>query len=114
MFPVGHRSLQGTDFAPGCCSWCIASERSSKMNKQLLASTAVCLVLGTAAFAQSPNNSTTNSPTAAQPQTSNPSSGSPSTTTQPSTSTPSTTTSTQNTPATGSGAQTQPSSNSAA
>ncbi|MEA2891731.1 MAG: hypothetical protein QOI05_2524 [Bradyrhizobium sp.] len=36
------------------------------MNK-LLASTAVCLVLGTAAFAQSPNNSTTTSPNA-QPQ----------------------------------------------
>jgi hypothetical protein len=36
------------------------------MNK-LLASTAVCLVLGTAAFAQSPNNSTTTSPSA-QPQ----------------------------------------------
>lgn len=63
------------------------------MNKQLLASTAVCLVLGTAAFAQSPNNSTTTSPTAAQPQTSTPSSSS--TTTQPSTSTQSTTTSTQ-------------------
>ena len=39
------------------------------MNK-LLASTAVCLVLGTAAFAQSPNNSTTTSPNAqrSQPQ----------------------------------------------
>jgi hypothetical protein len=36
------------------------------MNK-LLASTAVCLVLGTAAFAQSPNNSTT-SPSSSQPQ----------------------------------------------
>jgi hypothetical protein len=36
------------------------------MNK-LLASTAVCLVLGTAAFAQSPNNSTATSPNA-QPQ----------------------------------------------
>jgi hypothetical protein len=41
-------------------------KRSSGMNK-LLASTAVCLVLGTAAFAQSPNNSTTTSPSA-QPQ----------------------------------------------
>jgi hypothetical protein len=77
------------------------------MNKQLLASTAVCVVLGTAAFAQSPNNSTTNSPTAAQPQTSTP--GSSSTTTQPSTSTQSTTTSTQGAPATGSAAQNQPS-----
>jgi hypothetical protein len=65
------------------------------MNRQLLASTAVCLVLGTAASAQSPNNSTTNSPTAAQPQTSTPSSASPSTTTQPSTSTQSTKSSTQ-------------------
>jgi hypothetical protein len=37
------------------------------MNK-LLASTAVCLVLGTAAFAQSPNNSTTTSPNSSQPQ----------------------------------------------
>ncbi|MEA2819883.1 MAG: hypothetical protein QOJ86_1887 [Bradyrhizobium sp.] len=36
------------------------------MNK-LLASTSVCLVLGTAAFAQSPNNSTT-SPSSSQPQ----------------------------------------------
>jgi hypothetical protein len=66
------------------------------MNKQLLATTAVCLVLGTAAFAQSPNNSTTSSPPAAQPQPSTPSSGSSSTTTQPSTSTTqSTTTPTQ-------------------
>jgi hypothetical protein len=62
------------------------------MNKQLLATTAVCLVLGTAAFAQSPNNSTTSSPTAAQPQPSTPSSGSSSTTTQPSTSTTQSTT----------------------
>jgi hypothetical protein len=84
-------------------------ERSSKMNRQLLASTAVCLVLGTAAIAQSPNNSTTNSPTAAQPQTSTPGSSS-STTPQSSTSTPSTTTSTKDTPSTGSTAQTQPSS----
>lgn len=83
------------------------------MNRQLLATTAVCLVLGTAAFAQSPNNSTTNSPTAAQPQTSTPSSSSPSTTTQPSTSTQSTTTSTQGTPSTGSTAQTQPSNSTA-
>ena len=65
------------------------------MNRQLLASTAVCLVLGTAAFAQSPNTSTTNSPTAAQPQTSTPSSTPSSTTTQPSTSTQSTKSSTQ-------------------
>jgi hypothetical protein len=78
------------------------------MNRQLLASTAVCLIVGTAAFAQSPSNSTTNSPTAAQPQTSTPSSGSASTTPQPSTSTQSTTTST-GAPATGSTAQTQPS-----
>src|SRR4051794_14337605 len=42
-------------------------KRSSRMNK-LLASTAVCLVLGTAAFAQSPNNSTTTSPNSSQPQ----------------------------------------------
>src|SRR3954454_24676410 len=42
-------------------------KRSSRMNK-LLASTAVCLVLGTAAFAQSPNNSSTNS--SSQPQSS--------------------------------------------
>jgi hypothetical protein len=78
------------------------------MNKQVLASTAVCLVLGTAAFAQAPNSST-NSPAAAQPQTSTPSSSSSSTTTQPSTSTQSSTTSTQGTPSTGSTAQTQPS-----
>jgi hypothetical protein len=64
--------------------------------------------VGTAAFAQSPSNSTTNSPTAAQPQTSAPSSSSSSTTTQPSASTQSTTTST-GAPATGSTAQTQPS-----
>ncbi len=82
------------------------------MNKQLLASTAVCLVLGTAAFAQSPNSST-NSSTAAQPQTSNSSSGSPSTTTQPSTSTPSTATSTQHTPSSGTAAQAEPSNSTA-
>jgi hypothetical protein len=85
------------------------SIKEFQMNKQLLASTAVCVVLGTAAFAQSPNNSTTNSPTAAQPQTSTPSSSSSSTTTQPSSSTQSTTTSTQGAPATGSTAQNQPS-----
>jgi hypothetical protein len=78
------------------------------MNRQLLASTAICLVLGTAAFAQSPSNSTTNSPTAAQPQSSTPSSSSSSTTTQPSTSNQPTTTST-GAPAAGSTAQTQPS-----
>jgi hypothetical protein len=41
-------------------------KRSSRMNK-LLASTAVCLVLGTAAFAQSPNNSTTSPSSSSQP-----------------------------------------------
>jgi hypothetical protein len=70
------------------------------MNKPHLLSTAVCLVLGTAAFAQSP----TNSPTTAEPQTSTPSSSPSSTTTQPSKSTtqstqPSNSTTSQSAPA---------------
>jgi hypothetical protein len=76
------------------------------MNKHLLASTALCLVLGTAAFAQSPNNSNTSSPASAQPQTNAPNSASSSTTTQPSNSAqsntstqPSSSTTSQSTPA---------------
>src|SRR5436305_1116418 len=66
---TGTGSECGTDDLPARSETTShALERSFGMNK-LLASTAVCLVLGTAAFAQS-NNSTTNSPNSSQPQNS--------------------------------------------
>jgi Protein of unknown function (DUF1236) len=85
------------------------------MNKQLFVSTALGLILGTAAFAQSPSSTTANPPSSAQTQTnsSGTSSSMPSSAqSQPSDSTKSTTTTSQSAPAsssTPSQAQTSPS-----